>query len=255
VLLDLDGVLYAGDRALPGAADFLTTVAREKCASCIASNDSRHAPTDLSRALAAVGVAVPPEHIVTAGLATGLFLKSERREGPPVAHVVGSDQLRAMIEASGVATEGAAPTDVVVGVDIHFTFDSLARAIAYVRDGARLIGVDDDARIPSGTGHIPGAGTLVAAISKGAQAPSFTIGKPSPYVVTLALERLGIRPEHALLIGDNLDTDIVAGAAAGVHTALVLTGVSGRAEVAAAPVQPDLVAVDLAELAERLGWV
>jgi 4-nitrophenyl phosphatase len=144
------------------------------------------------------------------------------------------------------------PAAVVIGLDKHFTYEKLAMANEAIRGGARFVATNADLTLPTEAGLVPGCGSLVAAVAAASgQAPTI-IGKPEPLLLTMALERLGADPADSAMIGDRLDTDIVAGAKAGLLTVLVLTGVSTRDEIAHAPVLPDLVFTDLNAVLEAL---
>ena len=144
------------------------------------------------------------------------------------------------------------PAAVVVGLDLNFTYDKLRTAATAIRDGARFIATNADATLPTEHGLVPGAGSIVAAIATAAGQHPTIIGKPSARVLEQAMDRLGIGPAEAVMIGDRLDTDILAGDRAGMLTVLVLTGVSTRDEIPTSSVMPGLVFTDLPALLDAL---
>ena len=144
------------------------------------------------------------------------------------------------------------PAAVVVGLDLAFDYAKLKAANEAIRGGARFVATNADATLPTEAGLVPGAGSIVAAVAVASGQTPTTIGKPGTQLLEQALHRMGVAPAEAVMIGDRLDTDIAAGHAVGMLTVLVLTGVSTREEIAAAPVKPDLVLTDLNALVEVL---
>lgn len=254
-VFDMDGVLYRGDAALPGVNDLLNALALRERGYMLATNNSMATPADYVRKLAGMGIAVPETSILTSAMATRDFLVETL---PPEAgvFVIGMPALRAQLFESTsfhpVQYGEEKPAAVVVGLDKAFTYEKLAMANEAIRAGARFVATNADATLPTEAGLVPGCGSLVAAVAAASgQAPT-VIGKPEPLLLTMALERLGVDPEDSVMIGDRLDTDIVAGARAGMLTVLVLTGVSTRDEIAHSPVLPDLVFTDLNAVLEAM---
>jgi 4-nitrophenyl phosphatase len=188
---------------------------------------------------------VLPEQIVTSGTAAASYLGLHFLPGTRV-HVLGGDGLRQVITEAGftLADEGAAA--VVVGLDPALTYDKLKRAAFLIRGGAKFIATNDDATFPTPEGLAPGAGSLVAALRTATdRQPDATMGKPHAPMFEAALRMLETSPTATLMIGDRLNTDIEGALHLGLRTAIVLTGVSTRAEVDASPVKPDGIYADL----------
>lgn len=250
-VFDMDGVLYVGARALPGVQDLLDALALRGRAVMLATNNSMATPALYVERLAAMGVRVPAEEILTSALATHDYLLRTLPPGSGI-FVVGMPALREQLFSDGVfkpvqyAEEQ--PAALVVGLDRQFTYDKLAAAAAAVRAGARFIATNADATLPTENGLVPGAGSVVAAIRVASGIEPTVIGKPETPMLEMALARMGVEPREAVMIGDRLDTDILAGQRTGMLTALVLTGVSTREEIATFPIKPDIVADDLPSL-------
>lgn len=247
VLVDLDGVVYAGERALPGAADFFTLLRHEGLAYSFLTNNTTRTPEHYAQRLGDLGIVAVPEQIITAAEAAAAALALER-PGARV-YLIGEEGLRAAFQRRGFVLTADAPAYVVVGLDRAFDYEKLRLGTAAIRGGAEFVASNADSLLPTAEDFIPGAGAMVAALAAATGATARLIGKPRPDMVWLALERLGVAREHALVVGDRLDTDIAAGHGAGVTTALVLSGVAQVGDLAAAGVQPDLVVDHLGALA------
>ncbi|MEA2529361.1 MAG: hypothetical protein QOG89_1005 [Thermomicrobiales bacterium] len=254
-VFDMDGVLYRGDAALPGVNDLLGALTLREKGYMLATNNSMATPTDYVRKLAGMGITVPEESILTSAMATRDYLV-ETLPADAGIFVIGMPALREQLFRETafhpVQYGEEAPAAVVIGLDKTFTYDKLAMANEAIRGGARFVATNADATLPTEAGLVPGCGSLVAAVAAASGQVPTVIGKPEPLLLQMALERLGTDPASSVMIGDRLDTDIVAGARAGMLTVLVLTGVSTREEISAAAVLPDLVFTDLNAVLEAL---
>ncbi len=250
-IFDMDGVLYRGDTALPGVGDLLNALTLRERGYMLATNNSMSTPASYVTKLARMRIEVPEEAILTAGLATRDYLTEHL---PPASgiFVIGMPALREQLFTGTsfhpVQYGEEQPAAVVVGLDLTFDYEKLKAATAAIRGGAFFIATNTDATLPTEQGLVPGAGSIVTAVAVAAGREPIVIGKPEPLLLEQALHRLGVPPAEAIMIGDRLDTDIVAGHRAGMTTVLVLTGVSTRDEVPQAPVLPDLVVTDLTAL-------
>ncbi|MFM9106168.1 MAG: HAD-IIA family hydrolase [Chloroflexota bacterium] len=254
-VFDMDGVLYVGTRTLPGVAELLDALRLRGRGVMMATNNSMSTPEMYTRKLAAMGIDVPPSAILTSALATRDYLERELPGGSGL-FVIGMPALREQLFADGsfhpvqFGEEKAAA--LVLGLDKEFTYDKLKAATSAIWEGARFIATNTDATLPTETGLVPGAGSIVAAIRTASGVEPTVIGKPETPMLEMALIRLGVQPHEAVMVGDRLDTDILAGRRAGMLTVLVLTGVSGRDEIAGAAAMPDVVANDLPSLTAAL---
>lgn len=247
VLFDMDGVLYRGKTVLPGVGELLSFLqGRDVAYACITNNASM-TPEQYEEKLAAMGIAMPARLVITSALATNFYLRGSYPRGTRV-HIVGMRGLREALLGDGYFVEDdAAPELVVQGADFEVTYAKLKQATLCIRGGARYVVTNADRTFPSEEGLIPGAGAIMAAIAAASDAEPFVIGKPAETMFQVAVELLGARPDTTLVIGDRLDTDIVGASAAGLASAMVLTGVSRRDEISGA-MRPDAVFEDLPEL-------
>lgn len=246
LLVDMDGVIYRGEEALPGAVRFFPLLNELGVAFVLLTNNSARMAAQYAAKLARLGIEVAPEHILTSGEAAALYLGGEA-PGARV-YVIGEDGLKEPLRARGFILTARRPDFVVVGFDRRFTYRKLRLASAALRAGAGFIAANPDATLPTEAGLLPGTGPLLAAIQACTGHSPLVIGKPGPYMLRLALARLGLPAEAAAIVGDRLDTDIAAGAAIGLGTVLLLSGIARQEDVAAAPVKPHLIFADLAEL-------
>ena len=252
-IFDMDGVLYRGNEPLGGVGDMLNALAVRERHYMMATNNSMSTPESYVKKLAGMGLEVPAEAILTAGLATRDFLLQTLPADSGI-FVIGMPALREQLFAGTslrpVQYGEEQPAAVVVGLDLAFDYAKLKAANEAIRGGALFVATNADATLPTETGLVPGAGSIVAAIAVASSTLPTTIGKPETPLVEQALSRMRVAPSESVMIGDRLDTDIVAGHRAGMLTVLVLTGVSTRDEVAAAEVLPDLVVTDLTALVD-----
>ncbi len=252
VLFDMDGVLYRGSRALPGVNDLLTLFDTRGITYACCTNNATMTPAQYEAKLAAMGIHIPAGRIVTSSVATRRWLETQAPRGTGV-YVIGMDGLRSALFDDGYFVEDDEhPAFVVVGMDFEVTYRRLRKACLLIRAGARFIGTNPDATFPAEDGIIPGCGALLALLQVSTGIEPFIIGKPRPTMFRTAIEILGAGATRTLTIGDRLDTDIAGARAAGLVSALVLTGVTTPAMLEQSTVQPDFVFRDLIEL--RAAW-
>lgn len=254
-IFDMDGVLYRGTEPLPGVADLLAALELRERPYMLATNNSMSTPASYVTKLTEMGIPVPASAILTSALATRDYLLREFDSGSGF-YVIGmpalSEQLFTDSPFHPVGPLDSGAAGVVIGLDKAFTYEKLQAAHAAIMAGARFIATNTDATLPTESGLIPGAGSLVASIERAAGIEPVVIGKPEPVMLLMALERMGVAPHDAVMVGDRLDTDILAGQRAGMLTLLVLTGVSTREEIAYAEALPDLVFTDLNAVLDAL---
>ena len=254
-IIDLDGVIYLSGDPVPGSPEVVRYLLESGKQFVFLTNNSVSTPRMYVEKLSRLGMEVEVEHVVTSSEALRRYLELEGAREGGTAFVVGEQGLRAEVEGVGLEIVGedeAAGADYVfVGWDRQFDFGKLKAAVAAVRNGARYMATNVDATYPTPKGLLPGAGSIVAAITTGAGREPIVTGKPNPFIVELALERMGVKARSALLVGDRLDTDIVAGLAAGVDTLLVLTGVSSAREVEETGIRPTHIRDDFRAMMDR----
>lgn len=247
LLVDLDGVVYRGETALPGAAEFLQFLHRRGITFRLVTNNATLTPAQFLQKLGRMGIEIGEDEIFTSSLATGMFLK-EQADGTHTAYVIGEDGLKQAVQQAGLDLVTDDPDWLIVGLDRSVTYDILARGALAVERGARFVGTNPDLSYPTEQGLLPGAGSLIGVIQDASGVAPTIIGKPKPLLLELAMKSLDGTLTDTAMLGDRLDTDIEAAQSLGMPSILVLTGVSTRGDLAGSAIQPDLVVDDLAGL-------
>jgi len=254
-IFDMDGVLYRGQQPLPGVVEIFDALEARGIPYLLATNNSAASPADYVKRMAGHGVTVSEDLIQTSATATRDFLQAELPAGSRLL-VVGAPALGTQLsDGTGFVITDDPDDDVaavVAGIDQRFNYDTLTRASAAIRRGARFIATNTDATLPVEGGFLPGAGSVVAAIATAGGAAPTVVGKPETIMMTDGVMRLGTSLRGTIMIGDRLDTDILAAHRAGLTTAMVLTGVSTRDDLATSEVLPDYVFTDLPALLREL---
>jgi 4-nitrophenyl phosphatase len=246
-LFDMDGVLYRGARVLPGARAMLAALTRGGVRFAMVTNNSTRTPHQYVRHLAALGMQARADQIVTSSIGAAAYLRERIRAGSRVL-VVGERGLHQAVTQAGFTVAWERPAAVVVGLDRHLTYRTLARATEALVRGALFVACNPDPLLPTDRGVIPGTGALVEALAYAIGRRPVMIGKPEPALLRDGMARTGTRPSETVMVGDQLMTDIAAGRAAGTFTVLVQSDVyPARGTPARAP-RPDLVVRDLTEL-------
>ena len=223
-ICDMDGVLYHGNRILPGAAEFIGWLQRERKEFLFLTNNSGSTPRELQQKLARMGLEVSQEHFYTSALATAAFLK-EQAPGCS-AYVIGEAGLLNALYDAGITMNDVNPDYVVIGEGRTYSLDTLTRAVNLVLGGARLIGANSDVSGNIEWGIAPACRALIAPVEMATGKQAYFCGKPNPLMMRTGLRLLACHSEEAVVIGDRMDTDIIAGTESGIDTVLVLSGVS-----------------------------
>jgi len=245
-LTDMDGVLVHDDRPVPGAAELLAQWRDTGTPFLVLTNNPIFTPRDLSARLARSGLDVPEDRIWTSALATAEFLRSQHPGG--TAFVIGEAGLTTALHEAGFVMTETQPDYVVVGETRQYSFEAITLAIRFINAGARFIVTNPDATGPTPSGVVPATGSFAALITHATGKVPYVVGKPNPMMFRSALNRIGAHSESTGMIGDRMDTDVVAGIEAGLHTILVMTGISDRAEVERYPFRPDEILDSVADL-------
>ena len=232
-LMDMDGVLVHEANALPGADRFLARLRELDRPFLLLTNNSIYTRRDLAARLRASGLEVPEESIWTSASATARFLETQRPNG--TAFVVGESGLSTSLYQSGYTLTDRDPDYVVLGETRTYSFERITQAIRLISAGARFIATNPDPTGPSPGGPLPATGSVAALITRATGVDPYFVGKPNPLMMRSALNALEAHSETTAMIGDRMDTDIVAGLEAGLETILVLSGVTTRAEVETFP--------------------
>jgi NagD protein len=250
-LMDMDGVLVHEESAIPGAPEFVGRLRELGRPFLVLTNNSIYTPRDLTARLRRTGLEVPEESIWTSALATARFLDDQRPNGS--AFVIGESGLTTALHAQGYTLTDRDPDYVVLGETRTYSFERITRGIRLVAGGARFIATNPDNVGPSRDGPLPATGSVAALISRATGVDPYYVGKPNPLMMRSALNALDAHSETAAMIGDRMDTDVIAGLEAGMHTILVLTGVTARADVERHPYRPSRIVESVADLVGELG--
>ncbi len=249
-LTDMDGVLVHEEHALPGAVEFLARLTERSRRFLVLTNNSIYTPRDLSARLARAGLDVPEAAIWTSALATAGFLAEQMPNGS--AYVIGEAGLTTALHEVGYILTDTDPDYVVLGETRTYSFEAITQAIRLVQNGARFIATNPDVTGPSPDGPLPATGSVAALISKATGAEPYFVGKPNPMMFRSAMNRIQAHSETTVMVGDRMDTDVVAGIEAGLETILVLTGSTRREQIARFPFRPSRVLASIAEAVELI---
>lgn len=252
-ILDLDGTVYRGDSPIRGAARGIDVLRDSGYRVLFLTNAAIHSRRTYSEKLAQLGISAEPDEILSSGVVTATYLAENR--GTCTCLVVGEDPLREELTAAGIAvTEDPDSADVVVSsLDRSIDYATLTRALRAMDDDTLFVATNPDRTRPLEDGEAPSTAAITGAISgMTGREPNVVAGKPSGVTTEIALGILGVAPEDCLLVGDRIDTDIAMGASAGMTTALVLSGVTGRTDLSEASVTPDHVLESLGAIEEVL---
>jgi len=240
----MDGVLYSGRRALPGARAMLETLDRAGIPYALVTNNSTRSPRQYVRHLAAMGMRVPADRIVTSSVVTAAYLRRALRPRSRVL-VIGEAALRNAVARAGFILAWQNVAAVVVGLDRGVTYRKLTLAAVALASGALFVASNPDPLLPTESGLQLGAGSIVAALRYATGRDPVVIGKPNPRLLREAISRIGTRAAHTAIVGDQASTDIAAGRAAGLFTILVLTGVAGGGQTRRGDPRPHLTVKNL----------
>ncbi len=238
-ICDMDGVIYHGNRLLPGVKEFVDWLYREDKRFLFLTNSSERSPKELQQKLARMGLEVDESHFYTSALATARFLSTQAPGC--TAYVIGAPGLFNALYDVGITMNDVNPDYVVLGETQTYNYDNIVKAVQLVRQGARLIGTNPDMTGPSENGIVPACRAFVAPIELATGKSAYFVGKPNPLMMRTGLRMLDVHSDEAVMIGDRMDTDMIAGIETGLDTVLVLSGVTTREEIENYPYRPRLV--------------
>ena len=243
----MDGVLWRGHEPLPGLVEFFQFLRQRNVQFVCATNNASTLVDKLSDRLQGWGADVRPNEIVTSSSATADYLTTILPAGARL-YVIGMEGLRVPLRNRGFEFAEDHVDAVVVGIDWSVTYNQLKRAALNIRAGAKFIGTNGDRTFPTPEGIVPGNGALLAAIESATDVKPIVIGKPEPVLYQMSLKSMNAVPEQTLVLGDRLETDILGAVRLNLKSALVLSGVTTREQLAASDYQPDGVFDDIAAL-------
>lgn len=246
VIIDMDGVLVSGRQLIQGAKEFVARVEEREMPFLVLTNNSIYTPRDLSHRLITLGLNIPHKRIFTSAMATANFVDSQHPKGK--AFVIGESGLTDALYSIGYVITDTEPDYVILGETLSYDMVMITKAVQLVSAGSRFIATNPDPIGPSETGLAPATGALAALIERATTVSPMFIGKPNPFIMRAALNYLGVHSEETVMIGDRMDTDIIAGVESGLETILVLTGVTTRDQVARFPYQPSLIVKSLDDI-------
>jgi NagD protein len=236
-LTDMDGVLVHEGKVLPGASELIAKWEKAGTPFLVLTNNSIYTPRDLSARLMAGGLNIPEDRIWTSALATASFLNKQQPKG--TAYVIGETGLTQALHDIGYTQTEINPDYVVLGETRNFNFENLTKAVRLINGGARFIATNPDATGPSADGPLPATGAVAALITKATGMEPYIVGKPNPMMFRSAMKKIDAHSSTTGMIGDRMDTDVIAGIEAGLHTVLVLTGIADEAEIKKYPFRPN----------------
>jgi 4-nitrophenyl phosphatase len=234
IILDMDGVLYIGNRPIYGASDAIKRFRENGKKLIFSTNNSTSTRAEYARKLTRMGIPASESEIVTSGYATAVYLR--KRCPNARIYVVGEEGLRSELKLAGLKIvfdeEAEKATHVVAGFDRKINYRKISGGLHALLAGAEFIATNADSTYPTEAGLFPGAGAIIGALAGcSGRGPSLVVGKPSAHMIKIALEMLGAKPRETVIIGDRIDTDVRAGKIVGIRTVLVLSGVCTEKDV------------------------
>jgi NagD protein len=246
----MDGVLVHEGQMIPGANDFIRRLQQTDTPFLVLTNNSTYTPRDLQFRLQHMGIELPVESIWTSALATAAFLDDQRPGGS--AYVIGEAGLTTALHDIGFVLTDSSPDYVVLGETRTYSFSAVTTAIRLILDGARFVATNSDPVGPSIDGVLPATGAVAALIGRATGVQPYYLGKPNPLMMRAALNRLGAHSESTVMIGDRMDTDVLAGVEAGMRTVLVLSGIVQAGEIDRFPYRPHRVVSSIIDLVAEI---
>lgn len=248
-ICDMDGVIYHGDKLLPGVKEFVEWLHKENKNYVFLTNSSERSPRELRQKLLRMGLDVAEEHFYTSALATAKFLKSQCEGGS--VYAIGEPGLINALYDAGLTMNNISPDYVVMGETRSLNYEMIEHATLLVRGGAKLIGTNPDITGPTEKGIVPATGALISPIEIATGKKAYYIGKPNPLMMRIGLKMLGCQSEcEACIIGDRMDTDIISGIESEIDTVLVLSGVTSKEDIAKYPYRPSYILDGVGKIVE-----
>lgn len=238
-ICDMDGVIYHGNRLLPGVKEFVEWLYKENKHFLFLTNSSDRSPEELQQKLKRMGLNVDASHFYTSALATAKFISSQSPGCS--AYVIGGAGLIMALHDAGITMNDVDPDYVIIGEGNSYNYENILKAVRLVNKGAKLIGTNSDLTGPTEDGIVPACRAMIAPIEMASGKTAYFVGKPNPLMMRTGLRILGVHSAEAAMIGDRMDTDMVAGIETGLDTVLVLSGVTSKEDINKFPYRPRLV--------------
>ncbi len=254
-LVDMDGVIHRGPELIPGADEFIRQLRARRIPFRLLTNNSQRTRRDVVAKVARLGIDVDEEHVFTSAIATARFLARQKPGG--TAYVIGEGGLLTALHQNGYTIVDHEPDYVIVGEGRTFNLELVEAAVRMIMNGAKLIATNLDPNCPTQNGLRPGCGAMVAMLELATGIKAFSVGKPSPVMMRIAGNELGLAPDEITMIGDTMETDILGGVQFGFHTGLVLSGGTKFEDLSNYAYRPEVVVDSLAEFTQMLdknGW-
>ena len=251
-LIDMDGVIYRGSKAIDGAPEFIQTLQDRNIPYCFVTNNSGYTPVDIVHKLAKFDVETDTDHVYTCAQATAAFVKQQKADGR--AFVIGEAGLYEALYQEGYTVVQNDPDYVIVGEGRTYTAETLEKAQRFIMRGAHLISTNLDTWCPTDSGPRPGCGAIVALLEAATNKKAYHVGKPNPYIFRKARTMLGLRTEEVIMVGDTMETDIKGATDLDFRSVLVLTGSTTEPEVLAYPFKPTWIVNSINEVINLDIW-
>ncbi|MCB1098875.1 MAG: HAD-IIA family hydrolase [Verrucomicrobiales bacterium] len=251
-LLDMDGVIYRGNRVIPGAAAFVQRLRDSGTRFLFLTNNSQRTRRDVAMKLCRMGIDAIDRDIFTCAMATARFVAAQKPNG--TAYVIGEGGLLSALHTNGYSVVEDNPDFVIIGEGRTMTFEMIEKAVRMVSSGSRLIATNMDPNCPTEAGPRPGCGAIVAMIEKATGKQAFSLGKPSPIMMRAARKQLGLSSEETIMVGDTMDTDILGGVGLGYRTILVMSGGTKLGDLGDYAFSPDMVVDSVADIPDNIAF-
>ncbi|WP_102345008.1 TIGR01457 family HAD-type hydrolase [Bacillus sp. Marseille-P3661] len=249
-LIDLDGTMYRGKERIEEAVHFVNMLKQKDVPYLFVTNNSSRTPEQVAAKLISMEIPATTEQVFTSSMATANFIAAENNHAS--VYFIGEEGLEYALKQAGLTVVDENPDYVVMGIDREITYEKLAKGCLYIRAGAKYIATNSDIAIPTERGFLPGNGALSSVLTVSTGVQPLLIGKPEAIIMELALNTLGTTKEETLMIGDNYNTDILAGIHAGIDTLLVHTGVTTKEHLKTYEIQPTYVINSLEEWLDKI---
>jgi NagD protein len=252
LLIDMDGVIYAGDVMIPGADSFIANLLKKDIPFMFMTNNSQRTPLEVTRKLKKLGIVVSEKHVYTSAMATGKFLAGQEPNG--TAYVLGEGGLLSSLHENGITLVETDPEFVVLGEGRNFTLEMVQRAVDMILEGAKFITTNRDPSPKKRGWANLGIAAVTAMVEEATGIKAFEVGKPSPVMMRSARKALGLETANTTIIGDTMTTDIQGGVQVGYKTILVLSGVCRREDLSKYAFKPDLIVNSVNDIKLPLAW-